>query len=57
MSDQNAGMGGSYLLDPVTGERKLIERTTEPLFTEPADAGFLTPVDPVTPADTITPKE
>lgn len=51
MSDQNAGMGGSYVLDPKTGERRLMERTNE--TTEPAQAGFLTPV-PVAPADTTT---
>ena len=28
--DPYAGMGGSYLLDPATGERTLIERTQEP---------------------------
>ena len=29
MEDQNAGMGGSYVLDPKTGERTLIQRTDE----------------------------
>lgn len=27
MSDQFDGVGGSYVLDPKTGKRKLIERT------------------------------
>ena len=27
MKDEYWGMGGSYLLDPKTGKRKLIERT------------------------------
>lgn len=53
MEYQNAGMGGSYVLDPKTGERRLTERTNE--ITEPAKAGFFTPV-PVTPADTTTTK-
>lgn len=29
-TDQYAGQGGSYELDAVTGERKLVERTEEP---------------------------
>lgn len=28
MSDQFDGVGGSYVLDPKTGKRKLVERTT-----------------------------
>ena len=27
MSDQFDGVGGSYVLDPKTGKRKLVERT------------------------------
>lgn len=27
MSDQNEGLGGSYMLDPATGQRTLVERT------------------------------
>jgi len=27
MIDENHGLGGSYLLDPKTGKRKLVERT------------------------------
>lgn len=27
MNDQNDGLGGSYLLDPTTGQRTLVERT------------------------------
>lgn len=30
MSDQFDGVGGSYVLDPKTGKRKLVERTAEP---------------------------
>jgi hypothetical protein len=30
MNDQFAGQGGSYEIDPDTGERTLIERTQEP---------------------------
>ena len=29
MIDQNAGMGGSYLLDEKTGARTLVERTDD----------------------------
>ena len=29
MDDQYAGQGGAYEIDPVTGERTLIERTQE----------------------------
>lgn len=29
MDDQYAGQGGAYEIDPVTGERKLIERTQD----------------------------
>lgn len=42
--DQHAGHGGSYILDPKTGQRRLVERTQEaaPPATEqptaPADA-------------------
>lgn len=37
MEDENLGQGGSYLVDPKTGKRKLIERTqpaqpTSPIF-------------------------
>lgn len=48
MSDQNDGLGGSYLLDPTTGQRSLVERTssappcdapTEIAKPEPATAG------------------
>lgn len=27
MNDQNAGLGGSYVLDPATSQRTLVERT------------------------------
>lgn len=27
MNDQNEGLGGSYVLDPETGQRTLVERT------------------------------
>jgi hypothetical protein len=36
--DEHAGQGGSYLLDPATGERVLIERTQEPAPADPTDA-------------------
>lgn len=35
MADQYEGQGGSYIIDPKTGERKLVERTQE---AEPAAA-------------------
>ncbi len=34
--DEFAGLGGSYLLDPVTGKRTLIERTNQPGTQAPA---------------------
>lgn len=37
-TDEFAGQGGSYMLDPVTGKRLLTERTAEPESTEPAPA-------------------
>ena len=36
MDDQYAGQGGAYEIDPVTGERTLIERTQEPQPQAPA---------------------
>lgn len=39
MADEYDGLGGSYLADPKTGKRKLIERTEE------------APATPVAPAD------
>jgi hypothetical protein len=30
MKDENEGKGGSYIRDPETGERKLVERTDAP---------------------------
>jgi hypothetical protein len=35
--DEFAGQGGSYMLDPATGKRTLIERTEEPETTTPAE--------------------
>lgn len=29
MSDEYQGQGGSYVIDPVTGKRELVERTEE----------------------------
>lgn len=65
MNDQNSGVGGSYAIDELTGERRLLGRTEEPPAgaapparqpepIEPAPAGFFTPVEPVAPADTPT---
>lgn len=33
--DEYHGQGGTYLLDPKTGKRKLIERTEPAQFSEP----------------------
>lgn len=33
--DENDGHGGSYVVDPKSGKRKLIERTREPQFEQP----------------------
>lgn len=38
MNDPHAGQGGSYLLDPDTGERTLIERTQPQTPQAPATA-------------------
>jgi hypothetical protein len=35
MIDEYRGQGGSYLLDPKTGKRTLIERTEPTQFSEP----------------------
>ena len=35
MVDEHWGQGGTYLLDPKTGKRKLIERTEPAQFSEP----------------------
>ena len=35
-NDEFDGMGGSYIVDPKTGKRKLVERTEQPVFDEPA---------------------
>lgn len=41
--DPYAGHGGSYILDPKTGERRLVERTQE--AAPPADAQPTAPAD------------
>lgn len=51
MNDENAGLGGSYVLDPKTGQRTLVARTEPPAEAaaqndKPADAGFFSPVRP-----------
>ena len=35
MNDENAGLGGTYLLDPKTGKRTLVERTFDPNEAQP----------------------
>ena len=44
ITDEFAGQGGSYLVDPKTGRRTLVERTSEP-------ATPAAPVEPAAPAD------
>lgn len=57
MNDEFEGMGGSYLINQKTGTRALVSRTEDtppdpPTLTEiiaptePANAGFFTPVAP-----------
>jgi hypothetical protein len=51
MIDEYWGQGGSYLLDPKTGKRKLIERTepanpSEPLTEELSDGSDPQKTDP-----------
>ena len=51
MIDENEGLGGSYVLDPKTKKRTLMERTAPPALAEantdePADAGFSSPAAP-----------
>ena len=41
--DEYAGQGGSYLVDPKTGRRELVERTSEPA--EPAAQTTPAPAD------------
>jgi len=54
MNDEHAGMGGSYVLNPKTNKRTLVERTAPPVPAEeqtdkPADAGFSLPAAPAEP--------
>lgn len=51
MTDENDGMGGSYVLIPKTQKRTLVARTEPPAEAvaqtdQPADAGFFTPDQP-----------
>lgn len=41
-TDEFAGQGGSYMLDPATGQRTLVERTQDPA---PAPAPAETPAE------------
>ena len=43
--DPNAGLGGSYILDPKTGQRTLVERTQEGA-PQPAPAQPIAPEEP-----------
>lgn len=50
MSNTNAGRGGSYALNPATGELELVERTFDPAWDVPAEAAQDQPVSlPETP--------
>lgn len=70
MQHKFEGMGGSYALDPETGELELVERTghagagpddplpkKEPKQAKPAEAGFLTSSIPAPPSDATKPTE
>ena len=46
MTDEHRGEGGSYLLDPETGERKLIKRTLPPTPSEVTSNGPTTAETP-----------
>jgi hypothetical protein len=58
MNDENEGLGGSYLIDPTTGQRALVARTKPPAPAgeqkdEPAsEAGFFSPDQPADPTTT-----
>lgn len=44
MNDDFAGQGGSYVLDPKTGKRRLVERTDGPkVQTQPQPAAPVAP--------------
>ncbi len=47
MDDQYAGQGGSYILDPETGERTLVERTSEAAPTPPPEPQQSPQTDPL----------
>lgn len=56
MTDEHAGLGGSYVLNPKTNKRTLVARTAPPGPTEeqtnkPADAGFSLPAAPAEPTE------
>jgi len=46
MTDEHRGEGGSYLLDPETGERTLIKRTLPPTPSEVTTNGSATAETP-----------
>jgi hypothetical protein len=50
--DQYHGQGGTFLIDPETGERVLLERTEEPT---PEAASEILPEPPTEPAPSIEP--
>ena len=49
MIDENQGLGGSYLLDPKTGKRKLVERTQPAPQPQPEVATDGISIDPPAP--------
>jgi hypothetical protein len=66
MSDPNEGLGGSYMIDPVTGERTLVGRTAEPTnpvvdatppAPAPAPVDFFTTPAPADPAVDLPPPQ
>lgn len=55
MTDPNAGKGGTYIRDPETGERKLVQRT-EPAVLATARVGAVGPEAVVPTTETKAPK-
>jgi len=53
MTNEHRGEGGSYLLDPETGERKLIKRTLPPTPSEVTTNGPATAETPDSDRDGI----
>lgn len=57
MADEHRGEGGSYLLDPETGERTLIKRTLPPTPSQETTDGPATAETPDTAGDGVDLRE